>query len=450
MADPSSLLDLAQRVAGWARDGEQVEAYVARGRDTDVRVHEGEIESLSTADTEGVGVRVVRDGRVGFAFAGSLHGDVLRETLDEARDNAGFGTPDEHVGLAAPDGVAPAEVDVWREELATFPTKAKVAMALELERQVRAADPRIRAVEQTAYGDFLSETAIATSTGIAVASRRTGCNIWTEPIAGAADDTQTGFGYSVARQPADLDLAKAVADAVDHATRLLGAVKPPSARLTVVLEPEVASAFLGVLASTLNGESVLKGRSLFADRVGERVSVPFLTLADDPTDPAAPRANAHDAEGLASRPTVLIADGVLQGFVYDTYAARRAGTSSTASAVRSGYKGSPGVGCRAVRLAPGGQSREAVIGSVDRGLLVQDVSGLHSGVNTVSGDFSVGARGILIRDGSLDQPVREVTIASTIQRMLQNVVAVGDDLTWGFGSAAQVTLAVADVSMSGA
>ena len=450
MAEPSLLLDIATRIAGWARGGEQVEAYVARGRDTDVRVHQGEIESLSTADSEGVGVRVVRDGRQGFAYAGSLDDDVLRETLDEARDNAGFGTPDEHVAVASPAGVPPAEVDVWREELASFPTHAKVALALELERRVRTADPRIRAVEQAAYGDFVAESAVATSTGIAVTSRRTGANMWTEAIAGAGDDTQTGFGYSVARQPGDLDLDRAVRDAVEHATRLLGAVKPPSARFTVVLEPEVTSAFLGVLASTLNGESVLKGRSLFADRVGEQVSVPFLTLADDPTDPAAARANPFDAEGLASRRTVLIEDGVLRGFVYDTYAASRAGTRSTASAVRSGFKSAPGVGCRAVSLVPGARSREEILASIDRGMLVQDVSGLHSGVNTVSGDFSVGARGILIRDGALDQPVREVTIASTIQRMLQNVVAVGDDLAWGFGSAAQVTLVVADVTMSGA
>ena len=112
MAD---LLDIAERVAGWARDGEQVEAYVAHARDTDVRVYQGEIEQFSSAETQGIGVRVIAEHRQGFAYAGALDDASLRATLDEARDNASFGTEDEFLGLAEPDGVAVATLDdLWR------------------------------------------------------------------------------------------------------------------------------------------------------------------------------------------------------------------------------------------------------------------------------------------------------------------------------------------------
>jgi PmbA protein len=188
---------------------------------------------------------------------------------------------------------------------------------------------------------------------------------------------------------------------------------------------------------------------LFAERVGEEVSAPFITLVDDASDPTATSASRFDAEGLASRRTPLLEGGVLKGFLYNTYAARRAGTSSTGSAVRAGFKSGPGCGARALSLTPGDKSQAEIIAGIDLGLLVQGVSGLHSGVNPVSGDFSVGAEGVMIRNGQLAEPVREITIGSTIQKMLKGLLAVGNDLEWSFGSAAHVTLAMSDVSMSG-
>src|SRR3954451_19488299 len=383
--DLLGLLGLAEQIAGWARDGEQVEAYAARSHDTTVRAFEGDVESLSSADSEGVGIRVVSGGKQGFAWAGSLDPDVIEETLADARDNATFATPDEFVGLAVPDGVpAATDLDLWRDSLASFPADRKVEMALELERQVRGGDPRIRQVTNATYGDGSIEAAVATNTGISAAYRRTGCSIAVNALAGDGDETQTGYGYSVGRSPEELDLAEAAADAIERSTRLLGARKPASGHLTVVFDPDVTSTVLAILAGTLNGESVLKGRSLFADRVGEDVSVPYVTLVDDPTNPLAYGAAIYDAEGLACRRNVLVDAGVLQGFLYNSYAGRRAGTSSTGSAVRGGFKSGPGVGARAVSLAPGSVSPEEIVRQVGNGLLVQSVSGVHSGVNPVS------------------------------------------------------------------
>ncbi len=444
------LVDLATRVAGWARDGEQVEAFVARGRDTEIRVFGGEVESLSSATSAGIGVRVVSGQRQGFAYAGSLDPDVISETVAEARDNAGFASPDEFVGLAAPDGVAAADLDLWRDDLDGYPTADKVARALDLEAAVRAGDPRIRQVESAEWGDAAFESAVVTSTGIVSFSRRTACYLSAYAIAGEGAETQTGGGSTVGRSPTDLDAGKAVGDAVERATRLLGATQPASAHLTVVFEPRITATFLGILAGTLDGEAVSKGRSLFADRTGSAVSVAQLTLVDDPTDPEAYGATPYDAEGLATRRNRLIDDGVLQGFLYNTYSARRAGTTSTASAVRAGFKTVPGTGARALTVVPGDLDAEGVLAAVGDGLLVQSVSGLHSGVNPVSGDFSVGAEGVLIRNGQLAGPVREITIASTIQRMLAGIVAIGNDLERLPSSAAGVTLAIADVAMSGA
>ena len=447
MAD--ELLAIAERVAAEATAGEQVEAYVARARDTDVKVFDGDVESLSSAETEGVGVRVVKDSRQGFAYAGSLDPDAVAEALAEARDNAGFGTEDEYLGLPDPDGVTPADLDLFRADLAGVAADDKVALALEVERATRAADSRIRGVETAEYGDAAVEAAVVSSTGVRAHVRRTVCSIYAYALAGEGAETQTGYGYSVGRHPDELDVAKASTMAAERATQMLGAKQPASRKITVVLDPLVTAQFLGVLSSALSGEAVLKGRSMFADRVGEVVAATNFTLTDDPTNPDAFGAAPYDSEGLATRRNGLIHGGILHGFMHNTWTGRRSGAATTASAVRAGFKSTPGVGARALSLVPGDKTQEELLAEVGEGLLVRSAIGLHSGANPVSGDFSVGVEGLMIRNGAVAEPVREATVASTLQRMLKDVSAVGSDLEWLPGGAAGVTVVIADVSLSG-
>jgi PmbA protein len=446
-----ALMAVAERVAGWARSGEDVEVYVARGNETEIRAYDGEVESLTSATSAGIGVRVVVDHKLGFAWAGSLDDSVLAETLDEARDNAAFATVDEHVQLAVPDGVAAVPVDLWDDSLAAVPTSVKVEAALALEAQARGADPRIRQVSSADYGDGSVEVALVSTTGVRSAYRKTSGFLSVGVIAGDGEASQTGGGFSVGRGFAGLDPDKATADAVERAVRMLGATKGPSGRSIVVFDRRVATTLLSVISSALSGEAVAKGRSFFAGRIGEQVGGALVTLVDDPTNPRAYGAAAYDAEGLACRRNELIAQGVLQGFLYDTIAGSRAGLASTGSAVRGGFSGTPGVGCRALTLAPGpeGFDEEGVLSMVGEGLFVQSMTGVHSGVNPISGDFSVGAEGLMIRDGQLAEPVREITVASTLQRMLHSFVAIGADVEWLPGIAAAQTLAIGDMQISG-
>jgi PmbA protein len=448
--ETGELLELTMKVAAHARRSEQLEVYASRGVEVDVRAYDGEIESLSSAASAGIGVRVVTGGRQGFAYAGSLGEMVVGETLAEARDNATFATPDEHVGLAEPDGVAPASLDLWDESVVSVPTATKVALALELERRVRGMDHRVRQVAYCDYADMAFESTVASSTGIAASSRRTMCSLSVMAIAGEGTDSQTGMGLSAGRGLEDLDPARTATDAVERATRLLGAAKAKSGRFVVVLDPRVTSSLLGIVSSALSGEAVTKGRSFFADRVGEEVAVGAFELLDDPTDARAFGASRYDAEGLACRRNVLIERGILRGFVFDTVAARRASTVSTASAVRGGYASTPVAGCRAVLLSPGVLDAQGIMAEVGEGLYVQSITGVHSGVNPVSGDFSVGAEGLMVRGGVFAEPVREVTIASTLQRMLQSVLHIGGDVEWLPGVAAGQTVAIGDMALSGA
>jgi PmbA protein len=446
--DGADLLAICDRVVAEARPGEQIEAFVSRGGDTEVRVYHGEVEHFVSAQSEGIGIRVISEGRTGFAYAGTLADSAVAEVLGEARDNVAFGEPDEWAGLAEPDGVPPTDQALWNDELQAFPTERKIELAKELERLTEAADRRVR-IDESNYADAYGEAAVATTTGIRQWGRENGCYLSVATLADDGSETQSGFGFSVGRAPTELDPGRAAKEAAERATRLLGATKPASQRTTVVLDPFVTAQFLAIVASTLNGESVVKGRSLFRERLGDTVAAPIVTLVDDPTNPLAYTATDVDGEGLAARRNVLIGDGVLRQFTHNSYSARRAATVSTGNAVRGGFAGTPGVGALALHIEPGTRSQAELIANLDDGLLVQSVQGIHSGVNTISGDFSTGAAGLMIRGGQVAEPVREFTIASTLQRMLLDVVEIGGDVDWLPMRAAGVSLVIRDITLSG-
>lgn len=448
----SALQAVADRVIAQAKPGEQVEAFVTRGGETDVRVYQGAVEHFVSAQSEGIGIRVISEGRTGFAYAGTLEESAISEVLAEARDNVQFGESDEWAALAAPDGVPITEQSLWNEALAEYPTDEKIDLAKKLEKLASGQDPRVR-VDDSNYADAHGESAVASTSGIRMSGRENGCYVSVSTLAdeGEGDDaeTQTGFGFSVGRSPHEFDLDKAAREASERATRLLGATKPSTRRTTVVLDPMVTAQFLGVISSTLNGEAVVKGRSLFKDRLGDSVAAANVTLIDDPTNTKAYSATDVDGEGLAARRNVLIENGVLQQFVHNSYSARRAGTVSTGNATRGGFAGTPGVGCLALSLEPGVRSQAEIVSGIDDGLLVQSMQGLHSGVNPISGDFSTGAAGLLITNGEVGAPVREFTIASTLQRMLQDIIEIGGDIEWLPMRASGLSLVIRDVTMSG-
>lgn len=449
----SELMTLAARAIDGARGGEAVEAYATHGVTTSVRAYEGEIENLSSAETRGVGIRLVVDGRMGFAATSDVSDDGLRLAFAEARSNAALGTADPGNVLPQPADYEPLP-GILVDGLAEVPPARKVEIALELERLTLAADERVRGVSSASYGDALSYAAVVSTTGVAAEYGRSDVYAYVSALARDGEETQTGFGLTTARSVGELDLPAAAVEGARRAARLLGARKAKTATVPVVFDPLVTAEFLGVLAGAFSAEAVQKGRSLFASSVGEAVAEAALSIVDDGRLLAGPAAAPVDDEGVPTRRTTLVRDGVLQGFLHNTETAARAGGAarSTGNAARAGSRSSPGVG--STNMFFEGETTEvaALLARAEGGLYVQDVSGLHSGVNPVSGEFSVGATGLWIRGGELTEPVREVTVSSTIVAMLLAVAALGDDRRFFpvGGSMAGATLLLQAMTVAGA
>lgn len=445
---PDELLTIARRVVDQAGPNEQIEVACSQGKSTSVRVFDGTVESFTAAESAAIGIRILQDGREGFASAGSFDEAVVRQTLVDARDNASFAEPDEFAGVALPDGVAAVDIDLWRDELFAFSTEQKIANAIELERLVKAKDPRIKGVRSTGYGDGAGVFALASTSGITASSRATSSSISVHALADDGDRVTSGYGFDGARQPGDLDLEYVASRAAGRATDLIGAVKPATGPVALVFGPHETATMLGLIAGTLTGDRILKGRSPFVDRLGEQVASPVLTMVDDPTNPTSLGADSYDGEGLACRRVPLIEGGVLSAFLYDSYNGRKAGMPSTGSAMR-GTRGLPSPGLHAMEVFGTQGSLDDLIADVEDGVLVFSMKGLHSGVNSVSGDFSVGLDGLRIRNGVVSEPVSECTAASTLQRILLNIRALGSDATALPSGVIVPSMVVDDIMLSG-
>jgi PmbA protein len=432
-----------------AGPGEQVEAYAEEGRQTEVSALRGEVEGMTFAEGRGVGVRVIRDGRLGYAWAADPTLEEARASLDSARENAALAEPDEHNGLPEPEPFENVP-GLYRAESATASADDKVRMALDLESYAISRDPRVTKLDLAQVGDAVSSVAITSTTGVDTEYARTDAWVVVVTLAVDGDETQTGFSYTIAR---GLDLVQwqpIAEEAVARAVGMLGATKPPTTKVPVVMDPFAASQFLGVLADALNAENVLKGRSLFADMVGDDVGSDVFTLVDDGRKADGPGSCPVDGEGVPSERTELFTRGRLNGFLHDTYTARRASgaSRSTGNAKRGGFKSAPGVGPSNFYVETGASTTEELLDRADGGVLIQDVSGVHSGANPISGEFSVGATGLRVVHGALGEPLREMTIASTLPEMLRSVAGVGDDLRF-FSGVGTPSLLIGEMTLAG-
>jgi len=425
------------------------EAWVEEAVTRQIRVYEGNVESLTDAGSRGVGLRVFMDGRSGYAYGTDLSDGGVKELAGRAVETAGVADSDEFSGLPEKCGATPVD-GLRAAELADWTTERKIELAVEIERAARSHDG-VSQVEDTVYSDAEGAVAIANSRDFSASYEGTSTWAYASAFAGEGADLMTGLGVGLGRQPGDLD-PKAIGDeAAQRSLTLVGARQGESGPRPVVLDAFVAASFVGFIGGMLSADAVQRGRSLFADREGEEVASPLFKLVDDGTDPEGPDSAPFDGEGSPRRTNGLIDDGRLLTFLFDARTARKADRRSTGSASRGSYRTPPGVGTSNLVLAPGDADLEELFRRAGDGLYVTDVAGLHSGVNPISGTFSVGATGRLIEGGELGRPVREMTIASDLVSMLKAVEAVGSVSRWvPFGGSVKAApLLLREMSVSG-
>lgn len=447
------LIEIAELAAGLAVDAgaSSAEGFAQDEREVEIRVFDRAVESLTEAGSRGIGIRAFAgEGRSGYAFGTAFDEPALRTLAARAVEIAKAADPDEHAGLPGDCGVAPtgdlvaADFDEWN-------TAAKVELAIAVDDAARAADERVSQVEQSIYADSRARIAIANSASFRGGYEATGAYAYSSAFAGEGADLMTGLGLGMGKGPGDLDAAAIGGEAAERAVTLLGARSTTSRKAPIVLDAFTAASFMGLIASALSGEAILRGRSPFVGKTDAVVAAEHLQIDDDGLIDGGPASAPFDGEGVAQRRTALLAGGKIENLLYDSRTAREAGAASTGNGRRGSYRGSLSPGATNTVVAAGSQSLDELLKLAGDGLLVTNVVGLHSGVNPVSGTFSVGASGIEIKNGELAGPIREATIASDLISMLGAVEAVGAERRWVpfGGSVLTAPLLIAEMTIAG-
>lgn len=436
---------IRQALAAGATDAE---CTMAEGAEFSANVRMGELETLKEAGSRGAGLRVLIGKRMGASYTSDLSPEGIRQMVQSAIELAALTSEDPHAGLPEPEELGSLQTDLrlFSEETAELPTEQRIEMAKRAEAAALAVDPRIANSEGAGFDSSSSGRVFANSRGFLGSYRSNYCSISAVPVATQNGSMERDYWHSTARSWKSLEEPETVGrKAAERAIRRLGATKVETQRAPVIFEPRIARTLLDNIFDAIDGRAIYRNASFLAGKLGEKIASEKITLIDDGTIPGLFGSSPFDDEGVPTRRTVVIERGVLKSYLLNTYTARKLGLKTTGNASR-GITGNAGIGYGNFFIQPGERSPEEIVRSVKNGFFVTELFG--SGVNIVTGDYSRGAVGIWIRDGELAFPVSEVTIAGTLQEMLNGVAEIGSDLEF-LSSVSSPTLMIGEMTVGG-
>ncbi len=428
---------------------DQADVYLVSTTEFGVQVRKGEVETLTQSRSKGMGIRVFVDHRQGFASTTDFSDEALDRLIKNVVELARSADqkPENELDEEAVSAVV-HDLDLYDPALENITPEEKISLAKSCENAAFAFDPRISNSDGAGFGSEISTIVIANTLGNLQSYRSTACSLYCSPLAEQDGKKQVDYEYSYKRFLKQLEHPETVGRiAAERVLRKLGARKAPTQSAPVVFERRVAARIWGAVIAAINGDAVNKGMSFLKTSLDNQIAANSVTLIDDGTLHQGAGSSPFDGEGIPTRKNVLIENGVLNMFQYDTLTARKVGggAKSTANARRS-YNGAPSIGSFNVYLQPGSLSTDEIIKSITNGFYVTDMMG--SGANPVTGDFSIGAAGLWIEDGRLTYAVEEVTIAASMKRILMGIEKIGSDLVFS-STIVSPTFQVAEMTISG-
>ncbi len=414
------LADLIARARSAGADA--ADAVLISGTSLSVQRRLSKTEHVERSEGQDLGLRVFLGRRAAIVSSSTVAPSSFKELAERAVAMAHVVPEDPYAGLA--DTAAPPETVALDLEDASEPaTEALVARAATAE-DAALAVPGITNSEGAEAGFGRTEAFLVTSAGFAGSLLRTSHSVSASAIAGAGTGMQRDYDYHSTIHLADLDDPAAIGrSAAERAIARLNPARPSTAKLPVIYDPRVAGGLLGHLAGAINGASVARGTSFLKDKLGQRIFAAGIVVRDDPRRVRGMRSRPFDGEGTPTAARALIDDGVLTTWLLDSRSARQLGLRSTGHAVR-GTGGPPSPSPTNLYLLAGSLTPAELMADIRLGLYVTELIGM--GVNGVTGDYSRGAAGFMIRDGAIAEPVAEITIAGNLLDMFAQLTAAND------------------------
>lgn len=427
----TDLRDLAQDIVRRAMKGgaTAAECVIREGDEFSTLVRLGQVEQLKESGSKAIGVRVFNGKRAASTYSSDFSGEGLDRMVKSALELSRITSEDPFAGIPGPEqlGAISGDLGLYYTDVYSLPNEERISYARRAEKAALDYDPRIKNSDGGSFDAATGHKILANSHGFVGEYRRSYCSVAAVPIAQTEDGAmQRDYWFSSAISLGKLEAPEQVGKiAAQRTLRRLGARKAKTAHVPVVFDPLAAVSIIEHIFEGVNGDAVYRGASFLAGKLGQKIAGDGVTVIDDGTMPGGFGTSPFDGEGIPTRRTVVVENGVLKSYLLNTYTAKKLGLQSTANAAR-GLAGTPGIGVGNYFLQPGRKTAQQIIAGIRDGLYVTEFLG--QGVNLVTGDYSRGASGLWISGGELTYPVEEITVAGNLKDIFANISEIGTDL----------------------
>ncbi|MGE7625279.1 TldD/PmbA family protein [Viridibacillus sp. NPDC096237] len=425
----------------------EAEVFYENAESFQCMIFEGEIDSYETSVDGGLSLRGLYNDKMGYAYTERIDEDSISFLIDNAKANADVLDEDDGTDIFEGSNEY-TNYQRYSEELANIQISEKIALIKSIEEKIRAYDPRIVTLDYCLLQDFSGEQSLANNKGLSLTDKKNGLIIFVSTVVKDGEEMKTGGFMKMTRDFHSLDADEIAKEAAEEALSNLGEKSIPSGKYPIIMRHDAAASLLSIFAPIFSADNVQKDQSLLKGKVGSQVASNLVTILNDPFHPEAMSGSNFDGEGVATRKQAIISNGTLETLLHNRKTAKLEGCETTGNAQKASYKSTLTIAPQNMYIATGERTLEDLITSVSEGILITALSGLHSGTNTISGDFSVEATGFHIKDGKIASPVKQMTIAGNFYDLMKDIKETCSDLYFLPESYGSPSLLVKELSVT--
>ncbi|SJZ72030.1 PmbA protein [Cetobacterium ceti] len=425
---------------------EEFEIYYVSSETSSVKVFNKSLDSYSDSQNQGISFRAKIGDKMGYSYTESLEEKDILPLINEAIENGKIIENEDIIDIYG-EKKEYVKLNTYSEELDKITTEEKIEFLLEAEKYALEYDKRVKSVNYCVFGSGKSERRIKNSKSLDLHDMENYGYTYLAVVVEENGVIKNDSDYIVSRDFKDFDSKKIGENAVKKALKKLGAVDGESGSKKIVIGNRALSDLLGAMGGIYSAENVQKGISKFKDKLGEKVASEKVSIIDNPHLEDGYGSSAFDAEGVPTENKKLIENGILKTYLYNLKTAKKDGVQTTGNGAKGGYKGTMGIAPFNLYMEKGDKSLEEILKIAENGIYVDSFAGLHSGLNGVSGDFSLACEGFLIENGKITKPLNQITLAGNFFDMLLDIEEVGNDLEFNLSAVGAPTILVGSLNV---
>ena len=409
-------------------DFTESEIYLNKSKNFEIRLYKGEIDYYEENEEYGIAFRGKHNNKMGYSYTEKLEESIINSILDNAKNNALIMEEDKEEIFKGSDNYKKLRS---LNGIFDYDRQLKINLLKTIEEKIYELDDRIRNINYCIYADEKTGERIINSKELDLNYTNDIGYIYVSVVAEEDGEVHTATNYKLFRNIDEVDPDQFSKKIVEDAVNQFGAKSIESGQYSIILRNEVMIDILSTFSSTLSAKNVQEGLSLFKGKLGEKVAASKVTLVDDPFYEKGYRRVPFDSEGAAAKYKEVINEGTLTTFLHNLKTANKDGVETTGNAYRSSHKSKISISPTNMYLKKGDNTFESLLNDLNKGLIIEDVQGLHSGANQVSGEFSLSARGFYVEEGKIKRPVDQITISGNFLQLLKDIKLLGNDFKMG-------------------